>query len=461
MANNHNYKEPQPGDDDWHVPINDNFEQLDKDVEIRDTEENRGNYDPKEGAKFFATDTENVFIGDGDSWKIINSSGRNPNINSLRTGIINNVVHASEFNGAGLASKVQNALEWIENNCGGAGKVRITPKSGSSSWTWDKDLVINPFEYKGIDIDIDWNVTIDYPGSGVALTLDGGGENDVFRVPSRISGGEWTYSGDPTGWLKLKDIQLSTIHPKWINWPDSGAYGISVENHGTWCEMNHISGRYEAEECIRFHGATVTGGSGTDSFQGTSIDQVICSASKYGIKLRGNFQYSEIKNPQIFLDGDEAVGIQLDPYGNGMWGMVISGGKTEEHASNTSSFELTENYEPFYLPSLVGGFYEHPTNMTTGSSLNKRLFKFTCQKGSFDIIDLSNRTSLSIRSDDFGDTWYMSSHKPVLNIGNVSGFSSEKGMLAYHDGSGSSTEGPAVYDGSSWISLIDGKPIQE
>lgn len=59
---------PDEGSTDWHLPLNANFEQLDTDVEIRDTEGQLDTYEPKDGAKFFAVDTGAVFVGDGESW---------------------------------------------------------------------------------------------------------------------------------------------------------------------------------------------------------------------------------------------------------------------------------------------------------------------------------------------------------------------------------------------------------
>ena len=44
--------------------------------------------------------------------------------------------------------------------------------------------------------------------------------------------------------------------------------------------------------------------------------------------------------------------------------------------------------------------------------------------------------------------------KDVRNISSPS-----EGWVAYHDGSGSHTEGPAHYDGTVWISTVDGSTI--
>ena len=60
---NHNYNTPDEGAQNWHEPLNANFEQLDTDVELRDTAENLSEYEPRVGAKFLATDTGVVYLG--------------------------------------------------------------------------------------------------------------------------------------------------------------------------------------------------------------------------------------------------------------------------------------------------------------------------------------------------------------------------------------------------------------
>jgi len=68
MTDNHSYNTPEQGASDWHLLLNENFEQIDTDVEIRDVESALDSYQPKEGAKFLSTDTGNVYIGDGSEW---------------------------------------------------------------------------------------------------------------------------------------------------------------------------------------------------------------------------------------------------------------------------------------------------------------------------------------------------------------------------------------------------------
>jgi len=62
------YNTPVKGTLDWHVPLNENFEALENDVEVRDIEENLDKYVPDAGRKFYATDTGRKYIGDGSNW---------------------------------------------------------------------------------------------------------------------------------------------------------------------------------------------------------------------------------------------------------------------------------------------------------------------------------------------------------------------------------------------------------
>lgn len=75
MTENHGYETPEQGAKDWHIFLNRNFETIDTDIEVRDSNENRNEYTPKNGAKFFATDTGTTYIGDGEKWiQVIDSN---------------------------------------------------------------------------------------------------------------------------------------------------------------------------------------------------------------------------------------------------------------------------------------------------------------------------------------------------------------------------------------------------
>lgn len=81
MTTNHNYNVPTEGTLDWHIPLNENFSSLERDVEVRDVELNIGKYEPKTNAKFFATDTGSVYIGKENEWSFVGrlSSGGTAN----------------------------------------------------------------------------------------------------------------------------------------------------------------------------------------------------------------------------------------------------------------------------------------------------------------------------------------------------------------------------------------------
>jgi len=80
---NHSYNVPNEGDTDWHLPLNDNFQQYDIDIELRDTFSNLSNYQPRAGAKYLATDTGAVYLGDGSSWTWLRPTGDVPTLQAI------------------------------------------------------------------------------------------------------------------------------------------------------------------------------------------------------------------------------------------------------------------------------------------------------------------------------------------------------------------------------------------
>jgi hypothetical protein len=76
MTRNHDYRTPPRGAANWHEPLNENFERLDRDVEVRDRSTARDEYDPTQGAKFYAVDTGELYLGDGERWRLQGSVSR-------------------------------------------------------------------------------------------------------------------------------------------------------------------------------------------------------------------------------------------------------------------------------------------------------------------------------------------------------------------------------------------------
>lgn len=65
------YTEPAKGSSDWDVPLNNNFQQLDIDVEHRGTTDpDTAGISPENGAKFLDTSTGEIYTADGTSWTL-------------------------------------------------------------------------------------------------------------------------------------------------------------------------------------------------------------------------------------------------------------------------------------------------------------------------------------------------------------------------------------------------------
>ncbi|WP_266082179.1 right-handed parallel beta-helix repeat-containing protein [Haladaptatus caseinilyticus] len=110
MTDNHKYKTAKGNAADWWGVYNENIGRLDTDIEIRDSESNLGTYKPNRGAKFLALDTENKFIGEGDRWRALTTSGRSPTVDSVQLrSLSNTVIYAANYD------TIQEALDDATN----------------------------------------------------------------------------------------------------------------------------------------------------------------------------------------------------------------------------------------------------------------------------------------------------------------------------------------------------------
>jgi len=65
---NHGYAMPDAGATDWHVPLNENFASIDRDIPVADLDGVKDQYTPAERAVYIALDTGTVYVGDGSQW---------------------------------------------------------------------------------------------------------------------------------------------------------------------------------------------------------------------------------------------------------------------------------------------------------------------------------------------------------------------------------------------------------
>jgi len=505
VTDNHGYHTPTEGAENWDVPLNSNFERLDVDVEVRAPEGDRDQYTPKDGSKFFATDTGATFVGNGSEWLRVKSTGQHPRMQAVRSAEINGDQYVAMHSGATLSERLRNALSALP---GGQGTVYVTAREDGQPWKWGEDVVIDPLDYQGVEIVVGHSVRIEYDGNGVPLTFDSHGQHQGDRYQIRLVGGEWVGTGDADGWLRLRDIILAHVHPHQVDFSQSSkanCFGISVENHDLYSEANRLGGDIRAPVGIRFVPASETGGSGTDSFHDTVIDHAHINASNVGIRLAGVFQMCELRKVALFGTANGADLMVLDA--PRMDGTVISATKWESppDPGDITAIVTGSNYDGFYGPTVVGGYlgYGVTEDHRDDGAKKPTVMRVVAKANGLSVEDLHSGSrihfdphgNLSVDGDfsttgkiQFDESYHTSIEKPsdgplhLVHGGSATAHffadrtafakpteykptdvreigSPRKGFSAYHDGSGG-TEGPAFYDGSSWISLVDGSRIQ-
>jgi hypothetical protein len=159
MASNHDYNTPEEGSQDWHLPLNDNFEELDTDVEVRDIEANLDQYRPKRGAKFFATDSGRIYLGDSERWIEVSTTGASPSFDALTSSKINGTVYVSS------ESELRSAL-------GEETRIRLTGDITGSEFlcsysSRDVVLDLNGYTIRRTDVTPEHLLVIRNPGGNV------------------------------------------------------------------------------------------------------------------------------------------------------------------------------------------------------------------------------------------------------------------------------------------------------
>ncbi|PAU85572.1 hypothetical protein CK500_02580 [Halorubrum salipaludis] len=182
MTDNHQYETPAEGTLDWDEPLNRNFERIDTDVEIRDTDASRSNYAAKAGAKFLATDTGNVYLGDGGSWSQLGtigsggSSGDGSGDGVFSLLLAGNVVAIGKNNTspravdpAGTDTPIQDALDIVA--AAGGGEVRLP------TGVVEETGPIRPYEETqilGLGVEISKVAITDRDADGILFDRDSG-----------------------------------------------------------------------------------------------------------------------------------------------------------------------------------------------------------------------------------------------------------------------------------------------
>lgn len=383
-------------------------------------------------------------------------------------------VFAREFDGTGLATKVENALAYLSDTFDGRGRIRITPRKDGDSWVWESEMAIATNDRPPFHLDVDDAVEIEYPGDGWFFTFDQAGERHHSIRPVTIRGGQWILSDDSTadGWLRMKDVGCAVIDPAYVNVKTGDeSVGVSLENHGRWSEMNHIAGtNITADICIDTVPSSITGGGGSNSFDGTRITTTRFAVGENGIgvRCRGGWTYSKIDNTQIFLHGNNSVAIDLH---GSFQGCTFDTIKTEGHAETTTAVQFSDNYDRRNGPLFINCYMEGTTNYSVDNTDNSAgATNIMHDDNGLRVFDVANFDS-SNPNPGTTQIYPEGGHGSLLHSPgyrfrgghNLSAFTPEQsstGVIMYHDGSGENNpEGPAFYNGDVWVSLVDGETI--
>ncbi len=228
------YNTPEKGTADWHKPLNENFESLDIDVEIRDAEDERGEYEPTDGAKYLAVDTGTIYLGDGSEWQPIGTisadsesgeSTATDGIESARTNVgalVGGTYHANDYSDGGFGVAFEASDLYIDSVVVDADLSDIS----------DSDLTIELRKYQdgAIDPEIVDSTTVTLSGGPERVSLG-------FTVPES---GSSDADSDDLYVLQRGEANGDTIPLR-----------RRFEREGDWSEADYADEAYDAPE-IKF-----------------------------------------------------------------------------------------------------------------------------------------------------------------------------------------------------------------
>ena len=271
---NHGYNRPPRGAKNWDEDLNQNFTDIDEDMPIRDTEGNKGNYDPVSGRKYEATDSGAVYYGNGDSWVLADRE-----VGSVRAESVNNVLTPQD-------NTIQAIQDLVDNYV--TPNIRLEP---GVLYEGDTQLFID-VEGGGESGDKNREVYINAHSAGVNYTgneksavkiVTGDPGNGQTRGGIEIQYGSWwgpDRSVSEGAVIRADDTFGAHIRPSECR---RSEHGVLLVNKDRWCEGGEIglrqSGFYQGEDAPnesppKYYIRTVGGGS--ESFSETLNGTASC-----------------------------------------------------------------------------------------------------------------------------------------------------------------------------------------
>lgn len=320
---NHGLSRPDRGKKNWHIPLNENFTSIDSRLEIRDTEANRAEYTPVEGAKFLATDTGSVYVGDGTDWTIAGSISGSPGAVMAAPGEVQSVI--DQYSGEDewgtqplrTVSLVSGATyetteTWrvkpgMRLECNGA---LIRPQGDFSALVLGRDATVREPRINVVDVDA-------YSSACIVMT----GENGKLGTPNSARIEECHLYNNQTTGVGLRFLganepvsmqRASGIINNFDRGVEFRAEGSGSQNLDGWCNGNRFDGNINGARIpIYLHSVNGSPVSGN-----TVRGQVQCSDTTEWVvrqedapdetNLRGNTYFLHIWDEQSVSNGFES-----------------------------------------------------------------------------------------------------------------------------------------------------------
>jgi len=239
---NHSYNIPKEGEQNWHLDLNKNFTDIDADIEIRDTEANKSDYESKIGAKYEATDSGAIYYGNGSSWVLADRE-----LNSLHTRSTNNILTPQD----GTIQSIQNLVDSHRSPY-----IKLKP---GVLYEGDTQLVLDSYPDSGAYADDERTITINAHGAGVNYTGSAKSavrifQGDVYDTQrddasafggqTKIEYGSWSGPGvniSNSSVIREDDTFGTVIKPTEVG---GAEHGIICVNNGAWSEGQQIGSKF-------------------------------------------------------------------------------------------------------------------------------------------------------------------------------------------------------------------------
>lgn len=251
-TDNHGYHIPTPGTQNWHEPLNENFERLETEVELRDQgPPGEHGYEPDAGAKYIDIADGRMYLGDGEEWTSLgNLDGYGPEDAGRYLAGEDELdfVGSAEWDGAEVGT---NSAEGAESTVAGGAENTATGEGatvGGGRWN-EADGKSATVAGGGGASEADGNIA-----RGEGATVGGGEGNEARERRATVAGGAANEASEIAtavsgGWENTASEFSAAVGGGWEN----DALGEASAVAGG--EANEASGP----------GATVAGGTGNDA----------------------------------------------------------------------------------------------------------------------------------------------------------------------------------------------------